>query len=245
MRIFKMSAKKYALVTGAADRIGKAMSLELVSMGYGLLLHYRSSKDKAIQFEKELRGMGAEVELINFDFDQENDFVAVFENLQRKGITLEVLVNSASEFKPSGFDDPGSVNLHALLTSNFEGPYLLTKAFAKVFKNGVVINMLDTKITRDYSEHLDYILAKKMLSEFTKLAATHLSPEIRVNGICPGVILPPVDKGQEYIDKLATKIPLQRPGTLKDIQRALRFLVESDFLTGQIIFVDGGEHLVI
>ena len=241
--MIKMKHNRYALVTGAADRIGKSIVLHLAKMGFHMVLHYRSSLQAAMLLKEVIEAMGRKAILLQFDFLKDNDYDQLFDELREKGIELEVLVNSASEYVPSGFQDRGNAMLTREIKSNFEGAYLLTKSFARIFGTGTVINLLDTKISKDYTMHLDYMLAKKLLAEFTRMAAIHLAPDIRINGICPGIILPPKGKDNRYLLNLAEETPLKRIGKLEDIQKAVQFLIECDFITGQILFIDGGEHL--
>lgn len=238
-----MKKKSFALITGAATRIGKAISLELADMGYNIIIHYRSSEKEAKELKKEIEQKGNRVELLQFDFMKDEDYEEIFENLKSKNVEVEILVNSASGFTKSSFTDKGKEMLEREFRSNFEGAYLLTKAFARIFRKGQVLNMLDTKITKDVTRHFDYLLSKKLLAEFTKMTALELAPDIRVNGICPGLVLPPAGKDESYLLNLARNIPLKRIGNLQDIQRTVRFLIESHFITGQFIFVDGGDHL--
>lgn len=235
--------KKYALVTGSSDRIGKAIALQLVDMGYNLVLHYRQSREKAVKFKEEILAKGAAVKLLQLDFLQRNDCDNTFRSLKAEGIALDVLVNSASDLVRSDFETQGSDTLTKQFKSNFEAAYLLTKAFARVYHSGSIINLLDTKVEKDWTNHLDYLLSKKLLKEFTKLAASELAPDIRVNAIAPGLILPPQNENMAYLEKLAKNIPLQKVGDLADIRRAVAFLTESSFVTGQVLYIDGGEHL--
>lgn len=101
-----------------------------------------------------------------------------------------------------------------------------------------------SKVEQNYSTHLDYILSKKLLKEFTKLSAVHLAPHFRVNAIAPGLVLPPKGKSEDYLLNLAQHIPLKTHGGVEDILKAFRYLLESHFVTGQILYVDGGDHLV-
>lgn len=238
-----MKKETYALITGAATRIGKALTMEMADMGYNIVIHYRSSEKEAKELKKEIEQYGNQVELVQFDFMKDEDYEGILKGLQSKNIDIEILINSASDFTNSSFTDKGKDLLEQEFRSNFEGAYLLTKAFARVFKKGQVLNMLDTKITKDVTKHFDYLLSKKLLAEFTKMAAIELAPDIRVNGICPGLVLPPAGKDERYLLNLAKDIPLKRIGNLHDIQRTARFLIESHFITGQFIFVDGGDHL--
>jgi len=235
---------KYALVTGSSDRIGKGISLMLAEMGYHILLHYNSSLEKAEMVKAEIEKKGVTARPIRINFLEDNDFDQLFSHLKNEGISIEILVNCASDFRPSGFEDKGSELLNRELKINFENAYLLTKAFARVFESGQIINFIDTKADKNYSTHLDYILSKKLLREFTKLSAVELAPHFRVNGISPGLILPPKGKDESYLMDLAQNIPLKIHGDLEQILKAARFLIESYFVTGQILYIDGGDHLI-
>ena len=158
--------KKYALVTGGADRIGKAVSIHLAKQGYHLVLHYNSSKEKAQKLKEEIQSIYDEinVELLQINFLKENDFDQIFKELKNKKINVEVLVNCASDFIPSNFKEKGSELYDKEMMINFKNPYLLTKAFASVFGKGNIINFVDTKVEKNSTVHLDYILSKKLLN---------------------------------------------------------------------------------
>lgn len=235
---------KYALVTGSSDRIGKSIATELASQGYNLVLHYNSSHGKVQKLKTALEKSGVAVDLLQINFLEDYDFEALFQSLKEKGIGVEILVNCASDFRPSGFADSGKKLLRKELQINFENAYLLTKAFARTFDKGTIINFLDTKVTKNHTKHLDYLLSKKLLTEFTTLSAVDLAPNFRVNAIAPGLVLPPKGKDNDYLLKLAENIPLKTIGSLDDILIAFRFLLESTFVTGQILYIDGGDHLI-
>jgi len=238
--------KNYALVTGSADRIGKAVALHLAAQGYNLLLHYNSSAEKAEKLKKEIKEMqnGVKAELLQFNFLVDNDFDEIFRALKHKNIILDILVNCASDFVPSNFSLTGSQLLEKEFNINFKNAYLLTKAFARVYESGNIINFIDTKVSKNQTVHLDYILSKKLLQEFTKISAVELAPNFRVNGIAPGLILPPEGKDENYLLNLAQNIPLKKIGNLGEITKAIQFILDSEFFTGQTLFIDGGEHLV-
>lgn len=235
---------EYALVTGSSDRIGKSIALDLARMGYNLILHYNSSKEKVEKVQKEVERLGVKTELLEINFLEDANFDVLFKDYKNKAIIIDVLVNCASDFVPSDIDGIGAELLHKELTINFEKAYLLTKAYARVYKKGQIINLIDTKVEKNQTKHLDYILSKKLLKEFTKLSAVHLAPNFRVNAIAPGLVLPPADKDESYLVDLSKNIPLKTIGHLEDILKAVRFILESDFVTGQIIYVDGGDHLI-
>lgn len=232
------------MVTGSSDRIGKAISIELAKMGYNLILHYNSSKEKAEKVHQEIASLGVNAELLQVDFMKDNDFHKIYEDFKSREITIEILVNCASDFRPSGFDSPDSELLRKELKINFENAYLLTKAFAAVYEKGHIINFVDTKVTKNSTKHLDYLLSKKLLADFTSLSAVHLAPSFKVNAIAPGLVLPPAGKDESYLLNLAKDIPMQTIGNLEEILKAFRYLIDSKFVTGQVLYVDGGDHLL-
>jgi NAD(P)-dependent dehydrogenase (short-subunit alcohol dehydrogenase family) len=126
---------------------------------------------------------------------------------------------------------------------NLMTPYFLTKAFAKQCKTGSVINIIDNKIAFNQYQYSAYLLSKKSLAEFTKLAALELAPAVRVNALAPGVVLPASERSQDYIDWRVSGIPVQKQGTTENITQALYYLLDNDFICGQILTVDGGESL--
>ena len=237
--------KTYALITGGSDRIGKAVAIHLAKEGYHLVLHYNSAKEKAENLQMHIESTyKVKVELLQINFLRENDFDRIFEDFKKKNITIEVLVNCASDFIPSSFNEQGSELFDKEMTINLKIPYLLTKAFARVFGKGNIINFVDTKVAKNKTVHLDYILSKKLLKDFTKISAVELAPNIRVNAIAPGLILPPEGKDESYLLNLAKDIPLKTIGNLDEILKAFQFILDSYFFTGQILYIDGGEHLV-
>ena len=237
--------KTYALITGGSDRIGKAVAIHLAKEGYHLVLHYNSAKEKAENLQMHIESTyKVKVELLQINFLKENDFDHIFEDFKKKNITIEVLVNCASDFIPSSFNEQGSELFDKEMTINLKIPYLLTKAFARVFGKGNIINFVDTKVAKNKTVHLDYILSKKLLKDFTKISAVELAPNIRVNAIAPGLILPPEGKDESYLLNLAKDIPLKTIGNLDEILKAFQFILDSYFFTGQILYIDGGEHLV-
>ena len=126
---------------------------------------------------------------------------------------------------------------------NFQTPYFLTKAFAQQCKTGNVINIIDNKIAFNQYHYSAYLLFKKALADFTKLAAVELAPDVRVNGLAPGVVLPASVRTQDYVDWRVQGIPVKRQGEVNNITQALHYILTNDFVCGQILTVDGGESL--
>ncbi|MFA5575027.1 MAG: SDR family oxidoreductase [Brumimicrobium sp.] len=235
---------KYAFVTGGSDRIGKAISIELAKQGYNVIIHYNSSQSKAEEVKEEIISLGRSAEILKINFLEDHDFDMTFQSLKTSGKEIDVLINCASDFTLSTIKDVGSQLLKKEYRINFEIPYLLTKAFATIYKKGHIINFLDTKVEKNATNRLDYILSKKSLKDFTLISAVELSPNIKVNAIAPGLVLPPAGKNDNYLLNLAPEIPMKTIGNMEDILIAFRYLLESNFVTGQILYVDGGDHLI-
>lgn len=232
-----------ALITGAARRIGQAIALELASLGYNVALHYNRSKEEAEAVAAEIRQKEVECELFSCDLSDENQISRLMSKVFRKFSDLNLLVNSASLFERSGFavEDLKLFNDHFAV--NLKAPFILSCEFFRFCKKGQIINLLDTNIVKNTTSHVAYLLTKKSLADMTKIAAVAFAPHIRVNAIAPGLILPARGETVESLDRMAQKIPLKRKGDPCAIIRSVRFLVENDYLTGQFIFADGGEHL--
>lgn len=237
-----MAISSFALVTGASARIGKALALSLADIGYNILLHYRSSREKAERTRQQIEETGRTCILKQADFSDEESVRSLWASCIAEG-NIEVLVNNASLFVESDIQTAGTKLLDRLFKTNFKAPYILTKQFGRSVQQGVIINLLDTKVNHPQTGHLDYLLTKKMLEAFTEISADQLAPDIRVNGIAPGLILPPDDKTEDYLQQKATAIPMEKTGSVQQLVHAMRFFINNEFVTGEVINVDGGEHL--
>ena len=232
-----------ALVTGGANRIGKGISLKLSSLGFDIALHHNASERAAQETAKEIRKQKSRCTIFSCDLNNETQTKSLLTKIARSFPNITLLINNASIFEPSKLL-PGSLNtFNRHMNINLKAPYILTCAFAEKCKKGQIINILDTHITQNKTAHIAYLLSKKALESLTHLSATALAPSIRVNGIAPGVILPPKGKRASYLNRLVQDVPLKKKGDIDHITQSVQFLLENDDLTGQIIFVDGGEHL--
>ncbi len=233
-----------AVVTGAGKRIGQAVALHLAKQGYDIALHYRSSKVEAVKTQQTILKLGLRCELFQADLADERQVMRLIADVIQSFPQLNVLVNSASIFTPNHF---GTADLSVFKSHwdiNFKAPYILACEFARLVKTGQVINFIDTNVVKYVSQHEDYLLTKKALAEFTRMSAVSWGPRIRVNGISPGMILPPVNNQPDDRAKRANRIPLKRVGDLKYILQVVDVLLANEYMTGQIIAVDGGEALV-
>jgi len=236
---------KTALITGAAKRVGKAMAIHLASQGWNIAIHYNSSEDDAVLLQKQLANdhPNQQFALFKADLNQAEEV----EQLLSKVIPVmgnpDLLINNASVFEPAWFGQTTTEFLDRQMNVNFRAPFILTRNFAQQIKQGVIINFVDTRIVNNRSNFAAYSLSKKALWKMTKMAALEFGPAIRINAIAPGLTLPPEEKGEDYLWKLAGNIAMKRPGGLDPILKSLDFILNNDYLTGQLLFCDGGENL--
>ena len=231
-------------MTGSAKRIGREVALCLANEGYQIALHYHRSKPEAMSTAKAIYKTGVRCELFCCDLGDEAQALKLVPQVLKAFPNLNVLVNSASVFIPNQFSAVDLTLFKTHWNTNFKAPYILTCEFARLVKSGLVINFVDANVVKYKTKYADYLMAKKALLEFTKMAAVQWGPRIRVNGISPGMILAPVNNQPDDRIKRAHRTPLQRTGTTGNILQSVQFLLENDYLTGQIIANDGGESLI-
>jgi NAD(P)-dependent dehydrogenase (short-subunit alcohol dehydrogenase family) len=236
--------KGTALVTGAARRIGREVALYLAKQGYQIALHYHRSKPEAMATAQAIYKTGVRCELFCADLSDESQTLELIPQVFKAFPNLNVLINSASIFIPNQFGADDLTLFKTHWDINFKAPYILTAQFARRVKKGQVINFVDANVKKYKTKYSDYLMTKKALLEFTKMAAVQWGPGIRVNGISPGMILAPVNNQPDDRTKRARQIPLQRTGSPKNVLQSVQFLLENDYVTGQIIANDGGESLI-
>ncbi len=232
------------LITGAARRVGKAIALHFARTGYDVALHYNHSQAEAEKVAEEIRALGVRCELLQADLADSVQVAPLVTRAYAAFPTLAILVNNASVFDAGKLMESDAALYEKEFRINTQAPIFLTQAFAKYVGAGAVVNMLDSKIVRNKHSHFFYLLSKKTLAEFTKMAAIELAPHLRVNAVCPGFLLPSGGWGEDYQERLEPNLPLQKIATLDEVVKAVYSLCENKSLTGQCLFVDGGEHLL-
>jgi NAD(P)-dependent dehydrogenase (short-subunit alcohol dehydrogenase family) len=233
-----------ALVTGAARRLGRATARALAAQGANVVVHYGRSEAEAEALAAELRGGGREAWTLRADFDAPGEIESLIPRALEQAGGLQVLVNNASIFPPGSLAEANLESLTRNIQVNAWAPFELSRSFAEHAKRGAIVNFLDTRVAGYDWKHVEYILSKKMLAALTEMTAVQFAPEITVNAVAPGLILPPPGKDESYLEALADTVPLKRHGEAEDIAEAVLFLVRSDYVTGQVIYVDGGRHLL-
>ncbi len=252
-----------ALITGAARRIGRETARALAEQGVNVLLHFNSSDAEVRQLAEQLERLGVRAWPVQADFRRPEEYGTLIERAREIAGALDILINNASIFPADSLDTLTWSELSANVEVNAWVPLALSRRFAAGLgvtpglarstrgagapaQNracGSIVNLHDTHLAGFDFEHSGYILSKHMLATLTRMLALELAPNITVNAVAPGLILPPPGADESYLATHAHRLPLQRHGGPRDIAEAIVFLVRSDFITGQVIYVDGGRHL--
>jgi pteridine reductase len=241
--------EKSALVTGAANRLGAQIARTLHENGANLIIHYRASAAAARALADELNGRRADSALaLAADLASNSDIDELAEKACAAFAGLHILVNNASSFYPTRFGDIDQAAWDDLIASNYKAPLFLAQACYPALKQGrgCIINMVDIYASRPLPQHSVYCSAKAANRMLVESLALELAPEVRVNGIAPGAILLPendADDAAQREQALLREVPLQRLGGVQVIADTVLFLATNDYITGEVIRVDGGRLL--
>ncbi len=239
---------KVALITGAAMRIGAEITRTLHAAGMDTIIHYRNSESAATQLGRELENQRPDSTLLlQADLTDTAALPAMLKQIQNWRGQLDLLVNNASSFYPTPLGECSVEQWDELMGSNLKAPFFLAQAMAPMLKRnrGSIINLVDIHAERPLAGHAIYSIAKAGNAMMVKTLARELGPEIRVNGIAPGIILwPEAELDESTKDEAIARTALKDTGCPNDIARTLLFLARNaGYITGQIITVDGGRTL--
>jgi len=239
---------KTVFITGAAKRIGKEIALSFKELGWNIIIHYNSSKEDALNLAKVINNANKNTAItVQGNLDVKEDVNAIIKEVLDAFPSIDLLINNASTFYPTPIDDISEEHWEKLVGSNLKGPLFLIQGLKQKLKEskGSIINITDTNLSKGVANYSIYSAAKAGLESITKGLARELAPEIKVNAIAPGAMLEPPDVTwtEEQKSKVIESIPLKRMGSEKDIAEAVKFLAQSQYITGQIIKVDGGRSL--
>jgi pteridine reductase len=241
-------SSKVALITGGAQRLGAMTARTLHAAGANLVLHYRSSRNAAQDLQNELNKVrGNSVSLVQADLlDTPNIPNIIKQSLEQWG-RLDILINNASSFYPTPIGQATEAHWDELIGSNMKAPFFLSQAAAPFLQKhkGCIISIVDIHSQRPMQEHSVYNMAKAGLEMMVKTLAYELGPEIRVNGVSPGAIMWPSQEMDDITkQKIVSRTYLKRKGEAMDVARTVLFLIkDADYITGQVIAVDGGRLL--
>jgi len=238
---------KKALITGSAVRIGRAIALALADEGCELFLHYYASQSQVEELVTLLNSQKIPAHPIRADLRDESQIQMIFPTILGMTTHIDILVNNAGLFHsgtglkttPKSWDEQFMVNLRA--------PFLLSRAFARQLPQnttGRIVNISDARVARAKNDHFAYRLTKSALNEMTRMLAVELAPHITVNAVAPGMILPLAGREEMDLGQLIQdRIPLKHSGSVESVASAVVHLLKQDFMTGQVVNLDGGEYL--
>ncbi len=245
-----------ALVTGAARRLGRAMALYLAGRGYDVAVHYAGSADEAAAVVAEIRALGCKAFALQADLLREDEMAALIPRAgEALGGPLTVLVNNASIFEHDTIRTATRESWDRHMQSNLRAPFVLTQAFAdqcpravpdengEPMAQGLIVNMIDQRVRKLTPEFMTYTLAKSALWTLTRTAAQGLAPDIRVNAIGPGPTLKGARQSIDHFTRQRAATILNRGVNPADITAALGYFLDAPAVTGQLLCVDGGQHL--
>ena len=236
---------KRILITGAARRVGRSLALAAARAGADIVLHYGQSRREAEELAVEIRALGRHAELLSADLNDAQQVEQLAQAALQNG-PLDGLINNASLFEPLSWDQTDLTEWNRHLMVNLTTPFLLSQAFARALPadaQGRIINLLDWRALRPGPDHLPYTISKAALAALTRSLAAALAPRITVNGLALGAILPPSDGGDA--EGMLRLVPAGRWAELREVDEAVLFLLSGPaYLTGEIIHLDGGRHLL-
>lgn len=235
-----------ALVTGAAQRIGRAVASRLALEGWAVALHYNTSAGPAEALAAEIRAAGGEAVTLACDLSREDESSRLVPRAVEALGPLGCLINNAALFEQDLADTVTRKSWDAHIEPNLRAPMVLAQAFASALprdRGGLVVNLLDQRVWNLTPYFVSYTVAKSGLWTLTQTLAMALAPRIRVNAIGPGPTLPSPRQTQEQFDRQSASVPLGRGTSPDEIADAVRFLLEAPSITGQMLALDGGQHL--
>ena len=236
------------LVTGSADRVGKVIAMHLAKKGAKVVIHYRSSKEKARETAREIADVATPPLLVQGDLSLEKSWQEIRQAILAHHGKIDVLINSAAIFYRTPFLQSTLDDWNAFMDANLKSVYLGCRIIGEVMaqrQSGKIINIADIAPEKVWANYLPYTVSKAGVITLTKGLAKAFAPHVTVNAVAPGAILLPDDFDAQTAESLKAKIPLKRFGAPEDIAKTIAFLIEgSDFITGEVIKVDGGQSLV-
>ncbi len=236
---------KTALITGGAHRVGKAITLDLARAGANVVINYNSSADAAIETAREAEALGVQALAIQCDIADLAGVQAMIAQIVERFGGLDILVNNADYFGKHPFPTNDYTIWQRVIDITVNGSYYVSNECAPLILaagGGAIVNIVDLSVWQPWKGYTAHAVAKAGLMALTQQMALELAPTVRVNAVAPGPVLPPPDYTEAQLAVVKTGTLLQRWGRAEDVAQAVRFLVEAEYITGDVIFVDGGER---
>lgn len=234
---------KTALITGGAKRIGRATALALADAGCNVLLHYHHSEAAAEALCEEIRAREVQAWIIAADFANTAEYETLFERALELAGPVDILLNNASIFPLDTMDSMSFEHWIANMQVNAWVPFFLGRELNRRVGHGKIVNLLDASLQNYDWKHVSYLLSKQALELLTRMMALEFAPRVSVNGVAPGLILPPPGRSAEYLERMKETVPMKALGDPLGIAEAILFLLQSAYVTGEVIYVDGGRHI--
>ena len=258
-----MNNGKTVVITGSARRLGREIALAVAREGYSLVIHSTNETKESRNTLSEIKSLGVEATYISANFNDPEKSAEIFSDLFKSDSSIFALINNAAVFEGRGFLQSNFKEWQQIININLSVPYLLSLNFARGLngRSGRIINMLDWRALRPGKDHFAYTISKAALASMTKAMALALAPSITVNGLALGAILPPADEGESLAEPVKAKahqskektllksiidpVPAARWAEIKEVTDTVSFLLSGPaYITGEIIHIDGGRHLV-
>lgn len=238
---------KVALITGSSKRIGREIALELARRGANIAIHYRSDEAGALETQRLALEHGGKAEVFYAELTNPEDVARMFTDLETRLGGLDILVNSASVFDPGVFEAATPEFWSSQMDSNAKAPFFVAQRSSALMQqrgHGKIVNLVDVAGEIVWPGYLTYSISKAALIAVNRGLAKALAPDIQVNGVAPGPVLFPEYYTQDQKQAAVERTLLKRAGSARDIVNAVVFLIENDYITGEVIHVDGGRHLM-
>jgi 3-oxoacyl-[acyl-carrier protein] reductase/pteridine reductase len=236
-----------ALVTGGGKRIGRAIALALARAGADVVVNYCESREGALATVREMAALGVRALAIRADVSRPRQVAAMFRLIEKRFGRLDILVNNAGTFLAGTWDQLTEKDWDRVLGVNLKGPFFCAQAAARLMirrGGGNIINVSSLGGLQAWPNHMHYCASKAALISLTRSLAKALAPQIRVNSVAPGTILFPGEERDAAIKEIIRTTPLRKAGSAKDIADMVLYLAtRSDFITGQVLAVDGGKSI--
>jgi len=237
--------QKWALITGGAVRIGRAVTLGLAEAGYDVVVNYHTSESEARSAAREVETLGRRCLIVGGDVSNSDDVARIGREVRRSCGRLDLLVNNASLFSERPLMEVDEGEWDRVMAVNLKGPFLMVKATADLLdaSEGSVVNLVDLSAFQPWVEYPHHAVSKAGLLQLTRVMARAMAPRVRVNAIAPGAVLLPESYDEEARERSRKSSPLGTLGSPEDVVRTVLFLDRSPFITGEVVVVDGGRLL--
>lgn len=240
-----MPEAKTVLVTGAAKRLGRAIALHLAGIGWNVAIHYHGSAEEAEATAGEVRGLGVKAATLKADLSREAETAGLVARAGEALGPLTALINSASLFENDDWRSASRASWDAHMQTNLRAPFLLSQHFTRQLEaKGAIVNIIDQRVLKPTPQFLSYSLSKAGLYWLTTTLAQALGPNIRVNAVGPGPTIRNARQSEADFARQRDATVLKRGAEPQDVARAVQYLLEAEAVTGQMLAVDGGQHLI-